>query len=70
MGYKNIHKIVATYEGDTHCDTIEEWHVEVGKSFPIISPIAHDGAQGCSDPEAGIRFFRPQEFEEKGYLEK
>ena len=70
MGYKNIHKIVATYEGDTHCDTIEEWHEQVGKSFPIINPIAHDRAQGCSDPEAEIRFFRPQEFEEKGYLER
>jgi hypothetical protein len=70
MGYKNIHKIVATYDGDTHCDTIEEWHEQVGKSFPIINPIAHDRAQGCSDPEAEIRFFRPQEFEEKGYLER
>jgi len=70
MGYKNIHKIVATYEGDTQCKTMEQWHVTVGRSFPIISPIAHDSSQGCTDPRADIRFFRPQEFEQKGYLER
>jgi len=70
MGYRNIHKIVATYEGDNHCDTIAEWHIKVGRSFPLIGPINHDGLQGCSDPKAGDRFFRPQEFEEKGFLER
>jgi hypothetical protein len=70
MGYKNIPKIVVTYDKDEHCETIEEWHTKVGTSFPIIGPIHHDGSQGCNDPKAGDKFYRPLEFEQKGYLER
>lgn len=70
MGSRDIQKVVATYSGDTQPKDIDEWNVLVGRSFPIISPIAHDPQQGCSDPEAGERFHRPLEFEQKGFLEK
>lgn len=70
MGYKNIRKIVASYDGDNHCDDFNEWLEKVGSSFPIIRHISHDPSQGCTDPEAGERFFRPSEFEQMGYLER
>lgn len=70
MGYKDIHKVVVTYSGDEHCDDLADWHIKVGRSFPIISPTAHNPSQGCSDPAAGERFHRPDEFEINGYLSK
>jgi hypothetical protein len=70
MGYKNIHKIVANYEKDQQCENIEEWHSKVGTSFPIIQIAAHDPMEGANDILFGDKFFRPQEFTEKGYLER
>lgn len=70
MGSKDIPKIVVTYGDDPPCTSIEEWHVLVGSSFPLISSIHHDGQQGCTDPLHGERFYRPVEFEQSGFLEK
>lgn len=70
MGYKNVKKIVARYDHDDHQDNFEIWLQKVGRSFPIIRPISHDNFQGCTDPNAQERFYRPQEFLNMGYLER
>jgi hypothetical protein len=70
LGYKNIPKIVTFDENDTQPKSLEEWHLLVGKSFPIIGSVHHDTLQGCNHPNFGNKFYAPSEFYSQGYLER
>lgn len=70
LGYKNIPKIVTFHEKDTQPNSLEEWHLTVGKSFPIIGSVHHDPSQGCNHPNFGNKFYAPPEFYTQGYLER
>lgn len=70
MGYKNIPKIVMRYEQDTLPQNLEEWHMMVGTSFPLLGNVMYDGQQGANHPLYGEKFYAPVELYIKGYLER
>ena len=66
MNYKDILKMVMSYDKEEQLIDIEDWRIKGGvTTFPVIKHTSHEGNLGCNDPAAGPRFFIPQEFIDK-----
>lgn len=66
MNYKDITKMVMTYEEEEPIKDLDDWKLRGGVlTFPVIRHTAHNGSLGCSDPNHGPRFMIPQEFIDK-----
>lgn len=69
MNYKQIPKIVLTYEKEEKLMTIDDWRSKGGvTTFPVLRHTHHEGNLGCNDPAHGEKFFIPQEFIDKRYI--
>jgi hypothetical protein len=66
MNWKNITKMVMTYEEEVQINDIDEWRLKGGvTTFPVIRHTNHEANLGCSDPNHGPRFEIPQDFIDK-----
>lgn len=66
MNHRNIPKMVMTYEDEKQIEDIEDWRTRGGvMTFPVLRHTTHNPSLGCNDPNAGPRFFIPQEFIDK-----